>query len=157
MEGNFRRVISVTVASSHYLSILALGFQTNSRSQLMSSTYTIYHNPRCSKSRQTLALLEEHNITPSVVEYLSNPPDAATLASLLELLGCTPRELMRRKEAAYIEAKLDDASLTEAELINAMITQPIVIERPIVVKHDGTQATQAVIGRPPENVLALFR
>ena len=122
----------------------------------MSSTYTIYHNPRCSKSRQTLALLEEHNITPSVVEYLSNPPDAATLTSLLKLLDCSARDLMRPKEAAFIEAKLDDTNLSEAELINAMIAQPIVIERPIVVKHDGTEPTQAVIGRPPENVLTLL-
>ena len=122
----------------------------------MASTYTIYHNPRCSKSRQTLALLEEHNITPSVVEYLSNPPDAATIASLLELLDCSARELMRPKEAAFIEAKLNDADLSETELINAMIALPIVIERPIVVKYDGTQPSQAVIGRPPENVLSLL-
>ena len=122
----------------------------------MAATYTIYHNPRCSKSRQTLALLEEHNITPSVIEYLSSPPDAATLAELLDLLGLTPRELMRSKEAAYTEANLGADTLSDAELIQAMINAPILIERPIVVKQDNQHGKQAVLGRPPENVLALL-
>ena len=122
----------------------------------MAATYTIYHNPRCSKSRQTLALLEEHNITPSVIEYLSNPPDAPTLASLLNMLGLTPRELMRTKEAAYADANLDAPTLSDAELVQAMIDAPILIERPIVVKHDDQHGDQAVLGRPPENVLALL-
>jgi arsenate reductase len=111
---------------------------------------TIYHNPRCSKSRATLALLEEHGVTPNVVEYLSTPPDAATLKRLLDLLGLSPRELMRRKETAYSDLGLDDDALGEDALIEAMIANPILIERPIVVAGD-----RAVIGRPPENVLGL--
>ena len=120
----------------------------------MTATYTIYHNPRCSKSRQTLALLEENNITPLVVEYLNDPPDAETLAALLDLLGLEPRGLMRAKEDEYKAARLDDESKTDAELIAGMIANPKVIERPVVVKDDGGQK-QAVVGRPPENVLAL--
>ena len=109
------------------------------------SNYTIYHNPRCSKSRQTLALLEENNIAPEVVEYLQNPPDAQTLGQILNMLGLQARELMRRKEAAYAENNLADDTLS------AMIDNPILIERPIVI-HDG----RAVLGRPPENVLKLL-
>ena len=115
------------------------------------SNYTIYHNPRCSKSRQTLALLEENNIAPEVVEYLQNPPDAQTLGQILNLLGLQARELMRRKEAAYAENNLADDTLSDDILIQAMIDNPILIERPIVI-HDG----RAVLGRPPENVLKLL-
>ncbi len=115
----------------------------------MSTATTIYHNPRCSKSRQTLALLEENGISPTIVEYLNEPPDTATLERLLELLGLTPRELMRTKESIYAELNLDDPDLTDAELVAAMQANPILIERPIVVQGD-----RAVIGRPPENVLA---
>ena len=120
----------------------------------MTATYTIYHNPRCSKSRQTLALLEEHNITPTVVEYLNDPPDLETLRSLLNLLGVEPRGMMRTKEEAYTSAGLKDVGKSEEELLAAMIAHPILIERPIVVKTDGDNV-QAVIGRPPENVLEL--
>ena len=120
----------------------------------MTATYTIYHNPRCSKSRQTLALLEENNITPLVVEYLNDPPDAETLAALLDLLGLEPRGLMRAKEDEYKAARLDDESKTDAELIAGMIANPKLLERPVVVKDSGGQK-QAVVGRPPENVLAL--
>lgn len=115
------------------------------------SEVTIYHNPRCSKSRATLALLEEHGVTPRIVEYLNTPPDAATLKRLLGMLGLSPRELMRRKEAAYSDLGLDDEDLGEDSLIEAMIAHPILIERPIVVAGD-----RAVIGRPPENVLELI-
>ena len=115
------------------------------------SEVTIYHNPRCSKSRATLALLEEHGVAPRVVEYLSTPPDAATLKRLLDLLGLSPRELMRRKETAYSDLGLDDDTLGNDALIEAMIANPILIERPIVVAGE-----KAVIGRPPENVLALI-
>jgi len=121
----------------------------------MSATYTIYHNPRCSKSRQTLALLEEHNITPTVVEYLTDPPDAKSLAALLDLLGLEPRGLMRTKEEEYQQADLANPDKTDAELIAAMVSHPKIIERPIVVKHDKG-GDQAVLGRPPENVLALL-
>jgi arsenate reductase len=121
----------------------------------MSATYTIYHNPRCSKSRLTMPLLEEHNITPTVVEYLSNPPDAETLSHLLGLLGLEPRGLMRTKEEDYRRADLADPARSDAELIAGMIAHPKIIERPIVVKH-GADGDQAVLGRPPENVLALL-
>ena len=115
------------------------------------SNYTIYHNPRCSKSRQTLALLKENNIAPDVVEYLQNPPDTQTLAQILNMLGLQPRELMRRNEAAYAENNLADETLSDNTLIQAMIDHPILIERPIVIS-DG----RAVLGRPPENVLELI-
>ncbi|MEQ9848712.1 arsenate reductase (glutaredoxin) [Pectobacterium brasiliense] len=113
---------------------------------------TIYHNPRCSKSRETLALLQEHNITPNVVLYLDTPPDAATLAQLIKQLGLTSaRELMRTKEEIYQQLGLSDAALTEAQLIQAMIDNPKLIERPIVVAQG-----QARIGRPPEQVLEIL-
>lgn len=112
---------------------------------------TIYHNPRCTKSRETLALLQEKGVTPTVVEYLSTPPDAATLDRLLRLLGMEPRELMRRKEAEYAELGLDNPALTRDQLIAAMVAHPRLIERPIVVAGD-----KAAIGRPPENVLSLL-
>ena len=115
------------------------------------SDYTIYHNPRCSKSRQTLALLEENNIAPEIVENLQNPPDTQTLAQIPNMLGLKPRELMRRKEAAYAENNLADDTLSDNALIQAMIDHPILIERPIVIS-DG----RAVLGRPPENVLELI-
>lgn len=115
------------------------------------SNYTIYHNPRCSKSRQTLALLEENNIAPDVVEYLQNPPNAQTLGQILNMLGLQPRELMRRNEAAYAENNLADETLSDNALIQAMIDHPILIERPIVINGG-----RAVLGRPPENVLELI-
>ena len=116
----------------------------------MSTATTIYHNPRCSKSRQTLALLVENGIHPNIVEYLNEPPDTATLENLLQMLNLTPRELMRTKESVYAELNLDDPALSDADLVAAMQANPILIERPIVVQGD-----RAVIGRPPENVLAL--
>jgi arsenate reductase len=111
----------------------------------------IYHNPRCSKSRQALALLEEKGIQPNVVKYLETPPDAATLASLLEMLGMEPRDLMRKGEAEYKELNLQDPGLSREQLIAAMVAHPKLIERPIVVR-DG----KAALGRPPEQVLELF-
>ncbi|KFF72040.1 arsenate reductase [Pectobacterium brasiliense] len=127
---------------------------TQSPTQLYSPkpAVTIYHNPRCSKSRETLALLQEHNITPNVVLYLDTPPDAATLAQLIKQLGLTSaRELMRTKEEIYQQLGLSDAALTEAQLIQAMIDNPKLIERPIVVAQG-----QARIGRPPEQVLEIL-
>lgn len=111
----------------------------------------IYHNPRCSKSRQTLQLLKDQGIEPEIVEYLQTPPDAATLDEYLTRLGMEPRELMRRKEAPYKELKLADESLDRAALIMAMVENPILIERPIVVS-DGKVA----LGRPPESVLEIL-
>ena len=114
-------------------------------------TVTIYHNPRCSKSRQTLALLQERGVTPTVVEYLKTPPDAATLGDILAKLGCPPRQLMRVKEAVYRELGLGDENLSDADLIQAMVENPILIERPIVLAGD-----RAALGRPPEAVLAIL-
>lgn len=111
-------------------------------------TVTMYHNPRCSKSRATLALLRDKGIEPTIVEYLSEPPSAGQLRRVLGMLGMKPRELMRSKEAR--EAGLDDPSLSDDALIDGMIANPIVIERPIVVSGG-----QARIGRPPEQVLEI--
>ncbi|HEY5791123.1 MAG TPA: arsenate reductase (glutaredoxin) [Gammaproteobacteria bacterium] len=109
---------------------------------------TIYHNPRCSKSRQTLALLEEQGLKPTVIEYLKTPPDAATLRALLKKLGLGPRDILRRKEAADagIGPELDGDALIEA-----MVANPVVIERPIVVAGH-----KARLGRPPEQVLEIL-
>ncbi len=114
--------------------------------------FIIYHNPRCSKSRQTLQLLREHGVEPHIVEYLKEPPSATRLKHLLELLDMSPRALMRRKEKSYKALELDNPDLSDDELIQAMTDNPALIERPIVVKNDQ----QAVLGRPPENVLKLL-
>ncbi len=111
----------------------------------------IYHNPRCSKSRQTLKLLEEQGIEATVIKYLETPPDRAELSHILDLLGLEPRELMRKKENEYKTLGLDDPGLSRDQLIKAMVEHPKLIERPIVVK-DG----KAALGRPPEQVLELF-
>ncbi len=111
----------------------------------------IYHNPRCSKSRQTLQLLHEQGVEPQVTEYLKTPPDRETLEKILDMLGLEPRELMRTKEAEYKESGLDDPELSREQLIQAMIDQPKLIERPIVIKNG-----KAAIGRPPEKVLDIL-
>ena len=115
------------------------------------SQITIYHNPRCSKSRQTLALLQERDLEPQIVRYLETPPNAATLRALLKMLGLAPRALMRRKEAPYQDLNLADESLTEAKLVAAMVANPILMERPIVTANG-----KAAIGRPPERVLSIL-
>lgn len=112
---------------------------------------TIYHNPRCSKSRQTLQLLQERSLEPTVVEYLQSPPDAATLDTILTELGLEPRDLMRKKEAAYKDLGLGDDTLSRAALVQAMVENPILIERPIV-RSGG----KAALGRPPEAVLEIL-
>ena len=113
---------------------------------------TLYHNPRCSKSREALTLLEARGQAPRIVRYLETPPDAATLKSLLKSLGISARGLLRSKEPEYAELGLDDPKLSEAKLIAAMVAHPRLIERPIAV--DGKRA---VIGRPPEKVLELLK
>lgn len=112
---------------------------------------TIYHNPRCSKSRETLALLEEKGVEPQVVKYLETPPDVATLRQLLDQLGLSARELMRTNESLYKELGLDDPALGDDALIQAMHDNPVLIQRPIVVA-DG----RARLGRPPEQVLDIL-
>ncbi len=110
----------------------------------------IYHNPRCTKSRQSLALLRENNTEPEVIEYLKTPPTAPVLYDLLKKLGLTAHEILRTKEAEYTAAGLSPES-TEAEILTAIVANPVLLERPIIVKGN-----RAVIGRPPENVLALL-
>jgi arsenate reductase (glutaredoxin) len=112
---------------------------------------TIYHNPRCSKSRQALALLRDRGLEPVVIEYLKNPPDAGQLRDILARLGCGPRDLMRRNEPAYRENHLDDEHLGDDDLIAAMLRFPILMERPIVLA-----GAKAVIGRPPDRVLDII-
>lgn len=115
----------------------------------MSDAVTIYHNPRCGKSRDTLRLIQDRGISPVVIEYLKDPPGVAELTRILRLLGKRPAEITRSKEAA--EAGIDPALLDDAALIRALVANPIAMERPIVVRGD-----RAVLGRPPENVLALL-
>jgi len=112
-------------------------------------TVTIYHNPRCSKSRQTMALLEERGIKPKIIEYVSAPPTVEQLKDILAMLGQGPRDIMRKKEAK--EAGLDDPALDDEALIRGMVENPIVMERPIVI-NDG----KAAMGRPPESVLEIL-
>ncbi|WP_413113914.1 arsenate reductase (glutaredoxin) [Thaumasiovibrio sp. DFM-14] len=113
---------------------------------------TIYHNPKCSKSRATLTLLQERGIEPDVVRYLDTPLDVEQLQRLLSLLGFEqPRQLMRIKDALYKELELDKTERSNLELLQAMQQHPKLIERPIVVNGD-----KAVLGRPPENVLDIL-
>ena len=114
-------------------------------------TVTIWHNPRCSKSRQTLALLRERGIEPEIVEYLRTPPAAGELEAVLDKLGMEPRDLMRRRESAYCEAGLDDPALDRKRLVEAMAAHPALIERPVVLA-----AGKAALGRPPERVLEIL-
>ncbi len=111
----------------------------------------IWHNPRCSKSRQTLALVREKGLEPTVIEYLKTPPSADRLREVLTMLALNPRELMRRKEAEYKAEGVDDESLSDDQLIAAMIEFPKLIERPVVINGD-----QAALGRPPEQVLEIL-
>jgi arsenate reductase len=114
-------------------------------------TIRIFHNPRCSKSRATLALLQERGFEPDITLYLENPPDEGELRSLLSKLGLTARQLIRKGEAEYNELGLSDGSLSEAKLIAAMAAHPRLIERPIVLAGN-----RAAIGRPPEAVLEIL-
>ena len=110
-----------------------------------------YHNPRCGKSRQTLQLLQKQGIDVDIIDYLKTPPTFQQLDDIIQKLGIEPRDLMRTKEAAYKTHGLDDKSLDRQALINGMINNPILIERPIVIANG-----KAVIGRPPEAVLAIL-
>ncbi len=112
---------------------------------------TLYHNPRCSKSRGALELLEARGLAPTVVRYLETPPDVATLKALLDKLGMPPRQLLRTGEDDYAQLNLADPTLSDAQLIDAMATHPKLIERPILVAGD-----KAVIGRPPEKILEIL-
>jgi arsenate reductase len=117
----------------------------------MNTDVTIYYNPACSKSRQTLELLEKHGEHIEIIEYLDTPPDAGTLESILDMLGMEPRDLMRKHEKEYAEAGLDNPGLSREQLIDAMIEHPRLIERPIVIKNG-----KARLGRPPERILDIL-
>lgn len=117
----------------------------------MTGKITILHNPRCSKSRQTLELLESKSIKPEIIEYLKTPPTEEELDNILNMLGLEPRQLMRTKETEYKDNHLDDESLTRQQLIKAMIKFPKLIERPIVIHKN-----KAALGRPPEDVLGIL-
>jgi arsenate reductase len=118
----------------------------------MTDKITIYHNPRCSKSRETLALLQDQGIEPQVILYLQSPPDVATLKQLLKALNMSARELIRNKEDEYKALNLANPKLADEDLLTAMSRHPKLIERPIVVK-----GKRAILGRPPENALQLLR
>lgn len=114
------------------------------------AVFKIYHNPRCSKSRAALSLLQEHGIEPQIVEYLKNPPSASELETILSLLEMKPEQLVRKSEETFRNVYAGK-KLTDAQWIKAMIEHPVLIERPIVVS-----GKRAVVGRPPENVLKLI-
>ncbi|QHM72018.1 arsenate reductase (glutaredoxin) [Mixta intestinalis] len=116
------------------------------------SKVTIYHNPRCSKSRETLALLQQHGIEPEIVLYLQQAPDVATLRQLQHALGMnSARDLMRSKEEEYLALGLDNLALSEEQLLAALAAHPKLLERPIVVKQNSAR-----LGRPPEQVLEIL-
>jgi arsenate reductase len=112
---------------------------------------TIFHNPRCSKSRQTLALLQQNNIEPEIVDYLKTPPTENELYEILKKLNIKVRDLIRTSEKIYKELNLDNPALSDDQLVKAVIANPVLIQRPIVVNGD-----KAAIGRPPENILAIL-
>ncbi len=119
---------------------------------MSSTSIVIYHNPRCSKSRATLELLQERGIEPEIVEYMKEPPNKETLAHLVELLGVSPRELLRTNEQVYKDAGLDEEDLSDEDILDALSQCPTILQRPIVVVDDE----KAAIGRPPENVLDIL-
>ena len=112
---------------------------------------TIFHNPRCSKSRQTLSLIQEKNIDINIIEYLKTPPDISQLRQILKQLGYEPRQLMRKSEQIYKDLDLGNENKTAEDLVIAMTQNPILIERPIVLSGE-----KAAIGRPPESVLNIL-
>jgi arsenate reductase len=117
----------------------------------MSDEVRIFYNPKCSKCRLTMDILNNKGINVSVVEYLNTPPNSAELNEVLNLLALEPRDLMRKHESPYKENKLDNPDLSREQLIQAMIDHPVLIERPIII--NGNKAT---IGRPPEKVLDIL-
>lgn len=117
----------------------------------MKDTVTLYHNPRCSKSREALALLEKRGVAPEVIRYLDTPLSAKDIKTLLKQLNVSPRELLRTNEDAYKALNLSDPATTDGAIIKALTENPKLLQRPIAVKGD-----RAVIGRPPETVLELL-
>ena len=111
----------------------------------------IYHNPKCSKSRETLQILQDNNIEPEIIDYLEDPPTAQKLKKIIALLGVSARDLMRSTEPAYTDADLDDDSLSENDIIEAICEYPALLQRPIVISKN-----RAIIGRPPARVLEII-
>jgi len=116
------------------------------------SDFSILHNPRCSKSRQTLELLQENGVEPTIVKYLETPPSTTQISDIVTLLGVSPRDILRKKEAEYKASGLDNQDLSDKEVIALMVEHPKVIERPIVFSDKA-----AAVGRPPENVLSIIK
>ena len=117
----------------------------------MSENVRIFLNPKCSKCRLTMGILDEKGVKTTVIEYLNTPPNSAELTEILDLLGLEPRDLMRQNEAPYKDNNLDNPDLSREQLIQAMVDNPILIERPIIINGN-----KAVIGRPPEKVLDIL-
>lgn len=117
----------------------------------MTTELQLYHNPRCSKSRQALALLQERGYSPEIIEYLKTPPDVDTLRQLLSRLCLKPRDILRKREKEYLDLGLDDETLTDDQILQAIVKAPKLLERPILVRGD-----RAAIGRPTENLLPLL-
>ncbi len=113
--------------------------------------FVIYHNPRCSKSRETLQLLEDNGVEPEIIDYLEDPPTPEELKRIIEMLGVPARDLLRTTEPVYKDADLDDDSLSDDEIIDAICEYPALMQRPIVVTGD-----RAIIGRPPSRVLEII-
>ena len=113
--------------------------------------YTIYHNPRCSKSRQTLAIMNENNVDVKIIKYLTDPPTAEKLEEISKKLAISPMDFIRKNESEFTGLDLNNYNGSDFELCEIMSKNPKLIERPIVIKGD-----RAIIGRPPENVLELF-
>ena len=111
----------------------------------------MYHNPRCSKSRETLQILEDKNLGPEIIEYLEDPPTPQELENLIQMLGVSARDLLRTTEPVYKDAQLDDDTLTDDEIIEAICEYPALLQRPIVISGD-----RAIIGRPPSRVLEII-
>ena len=115
-------------------------------------TVTIWHNPRCSKSRQTLALLQEKGVTPTIREYLKQPPSKAEVETLLDMVGGEPGELIRDGEAEFKALGRKKAEMSKADIVRAIVAHPVLLQRPVVVA-----GKKAAIGRPPEAVLPLLK
>ena len=116
------------------------------------ANFTLYHNPRCSKSRATLELLQQNNVEPNIIEYMKDPPDVETLKKICGLLGLPVRSLLRTNEQVYKDAGLDDPDLPDDEILDALSQCPTLLQRPILVVDDK----KAALGRPPENVLGII-
>jgi arsenate reductase len=118
---------------------------------VINEKFVIYHNPSCSKSRETLQILQDNNVDADIVEYLEDPPSADELRRIVDLLGVTARDLLRSTEQVYKDADLDDDSLSDDEIIEAICEYPALLQRPIVISGE-----RAVIGRPPDKVLEIL-